>query len=532
MKHSRAILFALCAVAALWLCILPFASHSGVFLSPDETAVYQSAQAFAKTGSMQLASNLVEQFPWAHARSFVTLRNGIAPIGFIGMPMLVSAAFFAGIPVLGAFLAPILVLLSGYFIWRLTKQAEVSIRLLAVLSWFTLPNVILYTNRSLFPNLPAICFAFIGSALLWEKRSFPRAVIAGICAALALAIRPIDAVWILPWFLCAWRFRQNRQQCKERKYALSFLVAAFALSCIAVMVHVKTYGSLFSIGYFLRDPIVQETALTATSTATIRPTAPVVNWLPFGIHPRHVWFNIKNYILGILLPWSALVAAVLLMKRKQLKTSPWVWLGLWTLICCVMVYGQGIYQDHVGINVVSIGNSFLRYVLPCSIFVPFAVAQFLQSIQEKNVQPLRVICSLLVGSICAFGLATALWQGSESVIASSATLETYTQIQQQTKKLASPAVVVSDRSDKLFFLPQWSPVTPIPPMSEIVRFHAAHPEIQIYFFGRPLDAVGYAAWVDQGFHPLAEYQAGNEIMYHMEISDTQMEERDLPELPL
>lgn len=532
MKHSRAILFAMCAVAAIWLCILPFASHSGVFLSPDETAVYQSAQVFAQTGGMQLASNLVEQFPWAHARSFVTLQNGIAPVGFIGMPMLIGATFFAGVPFLGAFLTPILVLLSGYFIWRLTKQANVSIRLLAVLSWVTLPNVVLYTNRSLFPNLPAICFAFIGSAVLWEKRSFSRAIIAGMCAALALAIRPIDAVWILPWFMVAWRFRQDRQQATERKYALSFVATAFILSCITLIVHVKTYGSLFSIGYFLRDPIVQQTAVSATTTATIAPTAPVINWLPFGIHPRHVWFNVKNYILGILLPWTALVVATLFIKRKQYKTSPWIWLGSWTCSCCVLVYGQGIYQDHIGINVVSIGNSFLRYILPCSIFVPFAIAQFLQSIQAKNVKPLSLICHLLVGSICAFGLAMALWQGSESVIASSATLETYMQIQQETKKLASPAIVVSDRSDKLFFLPGWSPVTPIPPMSEIVRFHLAHPDIQIYFFGRQLDAAGYAAWVDQGFHPLAQYQAGNEIMYHMEISDTQMEEQDIPELPL
>jgi hypothetical protein len=49
MNRLHITLFAVCSLAAIWLSSLPFAGSTSLFLSPDETAVYQSAKAIAQS---------------------------------------------------------------------------------------------------------------------------------------------------------------------------------------------------------------------------------------------------------------------------------------------------------------------------------------------------------------------------------------------------------------------------------------------------------------------------------------------------
>lgn len=523
MGRPRVLLFFLFAIAAAWLCILPFASSTGVFLSPDETAVYQAAKQFAHDGSMRLVSPYLAQFPWAHARSFVSQGSFAVPIGFIGAPLIQALFHRVHLPWLGLYVTPLLVLVVAYLFWRLGQRLPIIWRSLILLSWLTLPNVVLYANRSLFPNLITVCLTFMAGFLVWERRSLPRSVLAGACWALACIIRPIDIVWILPWVLCAWRFRQARQPCKERTSALTVLLTASLVGLFGAYIHSKTYGSLFQLGYFLRDPVVSHASSTVEAI-TVQPTPRVVNWLPFGIHPRHMWFNVKQYILGILWPWVLLACCLAVIEMRRLKTNPWAWLGIWTGMVCISIYGQGIYQDAIGVNVVSIGNSFLRYTLPLMVFLPGLVLLLANVLQQRKQKGVEYICMGLVAAMCAYGLAVANFQGPEAVQPSLTTLESYAQIQKMTGELVAPAIVFSDRSDKLFFAPGWSPVTPIPPLEEIDRFHAAFPDVHIYFFGRPLESEAFDAWSNHGYAPVAEFRAGNEVLYSMFDMDEWMQQ--------
>lgn len=523
MERPRAIIFFLLAIAAVWLCILPFASSPGIFLSPDETAVYQAAKQFAHDGTMRLASPYIAQFPWAHARSFVAQGEFAVPVGFIGMPLVQALAHALRLPWLGAYLTPLLVLIVGFLFWKISSKQSLPWRVLIVLSWLTLPNVVLYANRSLFPNLMAVCLSFIAGYFIWERRSLPRSIMAGLCWGVACIIRPIDAAWIVPWILCAWRFRQGRQQCEERTHALTVMLSAGLVVLLGAVVHRMTYDSIFQLGYFLRDPVITHPA-AMPETVTVTPTPSVVNWFPFGIHPRHMWFNLKQYLFGILWPWVLLALGAALGQKKHVLKNPWVWLAGWTGAVCVGIYGQGIYQDAIGVNVVSIGNSFLRYMLPLMVFVPGIVLLLAQVLQRFAYPAFRFIIGSLVACACLYGLVAANFQGPESVQASVGTLETYAQVQAALSQLVAPAIVFSDRSDKLFFAPGWSPVTPIPLLDEIDRFHQAFPDVHLYFFGRPLESDAFDAWANHGYAPIAEFRAGNEVLYSMEDLDQYLQQ--------
>ncbi len=515
MNRLRLCLFALFGLAALWLTSVPLAGSTQLFLSPDETAVFQSAKALAQTGSGGLQDQRLERFPWLHARSFVTLNDTAVPVGFIGMPLLVSFFVFVGLPWLALLCTPILVLVVGYLFWRWTRSSAPWIRLLTVLTWFSLPNVILYSNRGLFPNLAAVCLVAIAAYLIWEKRSKSRVIFSGAVFALALAIRPIEAFWMIPWMFCAWHFRQDRQRDTERRSIGYWLSAAAIIAFIVVLAHLKTYGSLLSIGYFLRDPRV---ALgEAVTSTTILATAPVRNWFPFGLHPMHVWFNVREYLLGLLWPWILALVAALALQWKKLRFSPWTALFFWTAGSTILVYGQGVYQDHIGVNVISIGNSFLRYILPCAVFVPAAIALLLQKIEEKNIRLLSIISGVCVFAIASLGFAMAYLWGSESVQPSVASVRGYAAIQQLLLHPAqTEAVIFSERSDKIFFTPKTKPVSPMPPLDEIARLKQEYPQTHIYYFGRPLDADAAINWAAHGFKPKAQFSAGNEVMYTME----------------
>ncbi|MCC7357260.1 hypothetical protein IT408_02020 [Candidatus Uhrbacteria bacterium] len=523
MKRLHYSLIALFGMAFLWLSSLAFVGPTDLFLSPDETAIYQSATTFAQTGTMRLTDVRMNHFPWLHARSFVTVGDAAVPVGFIGMPLIVGVFVLVGMPWFAHLMTPLLVLIVGMLIWRVTKSVDMWIRLLSVLTWFALPNVVLYSNRGLFPNLVVICLTAIAGFLMWEKRTNSRSMISGITFALALAVRPIDIFWMLPWMGCAWFFRQEKKSHQENRFIYLWLIACSVILLVMATIQYQTYGSFFTIGYFLRDPVIQLTD-TVTPTINVIPTLQVKNWFPFGFHPMHVWFNVREYVFGMLWPWLGILLATTVFQWKKIKASPWTYVFLWTASTTILVYGQGVYQDHVGLNVVSIGNSFLRYLLPCSLFVPFAVVLLLKKIQEQRIPLLIFISGGYVVTLAVLGLLMAYQWGAESVQNSAATLRGYASIRDIIKnQTTSSTVIFSERSDKIFFTPQTKPVSPVPPISEIARFKKEFPDTTILYFGRKLDEYDVIDWVVEGIMPKADFVAGNEVMYTIDAIDSRFD---------
>ena len=453
---------------------------SSVFLSPDETANAVSARQFAAKGDMRLEEPLLAQFPWLHPRSYVTQGTAMVPVGFLGMPILLGI-FWKLFGEWGlVLLTPLLALSIAYPLWRFTAKWGRASQVATILAWLSFPTVILYANRGLFANLPVVCLTVWACYLIWEKRSLPRGISAGLCAGFAIAMRPTEIVWMLPWVFLAFikpRRTPPTSSCEEEGLfkSLSFQegaggVLAFAIPLLlAAFVAWKTYGSPFAVGYFLRDPIVKDAAISAPSTVVASPQQ--IIW-PFGIHPMNVLRNTWFYLVKMFWPWTLALLAAVIAFWKNRGARPHILVGAWTLVALVAIYGQAMYQDHVGVNVVSFGNSFLRYLLPMSVLVAFSAGALATKLP-------KVATAVLAVALVAMGTNLAMRGSDESVLPARRELLKYMAQRIDAKRtFPSDTIFISARSDKVY-VPDFLAVSPVPSADLVERLRAAHPHVVV-----------------------------------------------------
>lgn len=531
--------------AALWFfCLfilflyIPWQGTS-VFLSPDETAVAVSARRFATEGDMKIPDPLLTDGPWIHPRSFVTQGAFLVPVGFLGMPMLAGLVWrIVGEAGLALF-TPLLVASVIFPVWRLTQRFGWMGQITAVSVWMSFPLVQLYANRGLFPNLPVVCFAVWACYLLFEKPASRYALfVAGVCAGCALSIRPLEIVWIAPWLLYAWCQSKVRPRWRQDGYILlGLLLPIFVYLLIAD----RTYGSPFTVGYWLADPplsidlfeympvqdlsagIQERSPGIATTVVERFDLQRLLDLWPFGFHPRNVWFNFRSYVLGFLAPWSALALFACAIHVRRRASWGTLGIGWWTVGALAMIYGQGIYQDHVGINVISTGNSYLRYFLPLAPLSAVAAAVCVDWLSRRlSVRKARVLFVFLVMLLAGFGIWTAFARDDEGILTSSAELTRYQRIRHLTLEKAGPhPIILSERSDKIFF-PTFRVASPLPELW-IVQALVEQAPVPVLLFSSVLDEAHLQKWKDfhMGLRPVfqIERQALYEIVPLRAISE-------------
>lgn len=431
-----------------------------IYLSPDETAVAVTAREFGTDWSFRLPDNILKDGPWIRPRSFVTHDAALVPVGFLGMPLLAGMVW----KFLGEFglllLTPCLVLACIYPLWRFMRGFGFAAQVAGVAAWLSFPMVILYANRGLFPNLAMVCLMLWAAFLVWKKLDTKALIIAGLLTGMAVAIRPTEIVWAGVWIAAAWVAGSGSKFSRhDWKNIATFLATSAVVPAITALLAWKTYGAPWMIGYWLRDS-AEVTVQSAEATALLQNPGRI--W-PFGFHPRAVLNNAENYLVYILGPWAAtaLVATVLWIKRENSRIA--IMAGAWTAAVLCLIYGNTVYQDHVGHNIVSVGNSYLRYLLPLAPFFALAVGAVsarLVEILPRNRAKLGV--SVLAAVLVALGIWTAFSKDDEGLNSSVPELVRYETIRETAyKNYGRNAIVVSERSDKIFF-PVMRAVTPVP----------------------------------------------------------------------
>lgn len=469
---------------------------SSVFLSPDETANAVSARTFAWQRNMRYEEPLLEQFPWLHPRSFVTQGTAMVPVGFLGLPILLGIIWkLVGEWGLVLF-TPLLALSVAFPLWRFTSKWGRTSQAATVLTWLSFPTVILYANRGLFANLPVVCLTVWACYFLWDERVVRRAssvALAGLCAGFAIAMRPTEIVWVLPWLWLAMRPLSLR-----RREVSEVLMFGFALSFplfLAAFVAWRTYGSPDAVGYFLRDPVV------IAPGYQLPPASHVSIW-PFGIHPMNVLRNVWFYLVKTLWPWVVPLVAIAMLFWKKRTARPYLIAGAWTTFALVLIYGQAVYQDHVGVNFVSFGNSFLRYLLPIAPLAALAVGALATKLPKR-------FSVAIVALLVLLGTNMALRGDSESVLPSRQELQRYQAIRNAAvEKLGTETIILSERSDKIFF-PTFRVASPLPEKSELKRLRCGYPAL----FAETLNQQEFSRWEDAGFSFMSVVENKNQTLY-------------------
>lgn len=501
--------------------VLP-SSNTAIFASPDETAVAVSLERITQTGSAAVPETLAKQLPWLHPRSYVASGDALLPVGFLGWPW-VLAQLHRLLPLIPLAWCASLLAMSGSIPWYLLLRMRFGERAAwwgTILAW-TFPPVLLYANRSLFSHLPqysaALWALWLFVSTLDGKNAFRKTAVwrfvAGVLLGLAASFRPVEAIWLIPLFilLCA-----SFGSIIWRKQIWVFLGVLLGLVPLCLM-QAQTYGSWFQIGYWVAanaDPAAL--VIPQTASATARPW--FYAFAPYGLHPRNVLWNVQSFFFGFLGPWFGLVAVgafcAALVQRPAVAQwslrkgiySLWLQLRAHWIGCLVLgfvggwlllIYGSGLYTDHVRFGAVTVANSFLRYTIPFGFAFAWLIAWLFSRLSHAKVALNIVSAASLIIIVC--GVYTAFARDEESILTTRRELIRYASIRAVAlKTFTTGDVILSDRSDKIFF-PVLRAVTPLPSVEQIQAFTLNASSTALGLFSRPLSLSERDAWRKMGY---------------------------------
>jgi len=444
---------------------LIFGNSLSKFTWPDETANYFFIKNYAEKGSFSvaeplnaIADNLVKP------RSFNIYNGNLVPGSFLGL--LLIYGLIAKILGMGLikFLTPFLAVLAVLFFYKiLLKIFEPQVAFLSSLFFFILPAWWYYASFTMLPNISFLAFLLIGFYFLLsldkeKKRKSILFLIAGsFFIALALTIRTNEFVWVLAILLLLLLVYSQR----VKWWYLPIFLTVCGLIFLPIFYYNQiTYGSYLSFGYLRLDQ--GNDWLSQLPTEFKTSANPAFNFfkfifLPFGFHPKTALNNFYNYFIKLF--WWFFLAAALgvfsYIKRYQEKKQA-VFLMIFLLVSLYLFvyYGSWVFNDVLTLQLNKIGLSYVRYFLPIFIFcLPLVVIFYLQLINLFSQKKFKIFCSLLLFIIFSgFSLNAVCLAANDGLLNIKQNITDYNQINQQVTRLTEAnAVIISQRSDKIFF---------------------------------------------------------------------------------
>lgn len=464
-------------------------------LSPDETAVYQTVLALETQGHARIPVEGIQHFGWLHPRSWVSQGQVMVPVGFLGWPWILSLFNIGSSKFLIQSLALAFgaTIIPGFYL-LLSTILQRRFAILGALVLLSFPPVLLYLNRMLFPNI-IILSLVIWSTYIYsvfeEKQKHVYSALIGTFTALITIIRPSEWFWIGPWFLSCYLATKTTLKLGSFLLPILLILGAYSFD------QRETYGAFLTAGYFLRDNSIA--AINEYNNDSIKQTA-FLRFLAFGFHPRHIMYNVWEFILVFLWPWTgAWLMSVgygfyaLWKKRVALsKSEKIVFIGGCIASLLILIYyGNGLYMDHVAKGAIAMGNSFLRYTMPV---VAFGIAGALWILARLSFIQQKIVM-LCLCALVATGIGYAFGVSDESLLANRVSIQRNDETRERARPfLQSNSIVLSERSDKIFS--DWVAVSPMPPLSEVAKLLPATSST-VYFYSRPISQKDLDRWGSQ-----------------------------------
>lgn len=483
------------------------------FISPDETANAFFAQAFAHTGSFRVYDAMNQLYGGVlHPRSIVTDGAFLIPGSFMGLVFL-----YGGLSkILGSwsltFITPVLVILAS-LAWNQILQHWFSKRIAFISSLLFLfhPAIWYYSARGLMPNVLFVCCVIFSCFFLLcfkNKKATPSFTpslhhsitffASGLFLGLALFVRLSEVYWLLPLFVVL--------LFSERK-SLSFRRCVFmVIGCILPMIlllflNLKTYGSPFVFGYSF-VPSIQSALVTSVPQEV---TEEKLSWLlPFGFHPRGIFWHSLDYLL-LLFWWltiPALCALPLVLREKKQKIYTIVtivvavWLCIW--------YGSWLLHDNPDPTQITIANSYVRYWLPIFVMSTPLIATSLQWVADRTPSKkhaLHVLISLML-LVLALNVRIVFLEGQDALVHVVSTLRQSEQIRDYVYTIVpEDGVIITDRSDKIFF-PGRHVMVPLRSEQTYAVIPKMIDHTPVYYYGITLPATDLDYLNQQTFAPV------------------------------
>jgi hypothetical protein len=333
------------------------------------------------------------------------------PAAYAGLDALLGYRVLVWVsPVLGALGVLLMYILARR--WRGPKVGLAAAALLAVTPAYWYASVQPFT-----PAIPFVALLLAAAVGLTGRRSISW-LLGGLALGAALAIRPHEAIWVLPLALLAVVRRAS-----WRQVGLAALGAAAPLAVVAWL-QLQTYGNILGTGYAL---------------------ASAGNGGPFSFGLRALATNVWRYILelhGYLLGLAAAGAALTL--RGSVRNGRYVGAVLVAAAGLLLIYGGYLVHDSPGVAEPTIGNSQVRYMLPLLVLlVPLAASL------ANRVSPVAAAAAIAIAATLSYGsVVAAPGDGTRAV---QRTIRANASTQRVVLMLTDPeTLVIAGRLDKLF----------------------------------------------------------------------------------
>lgn len=428
-----------------------------VFNSPDETSNYFFVKNFAENNSIAKkinynpdeisnVSNLI------HPRSISVNNFKLIPISFIGLILIygVIAKIF-GVWII-QYLTPVFSIIAIIFLYLLLnklfnkKIAIISSLLILINPGFWYSSSKLLMHNTIFISLLIISYYFLIISI--QNKKIIHFILWGFFLGLSLITRTSEFFWILLSIILILIFYRVKI---NYKILLTFLMFIFVFSPVFYFnkIHNSSYFK-FSYTENLDKDVVSG---SISNTNTLIKAFNII--FPFGINIKNILYVIYHFFLKLnwifcLLLFLALL--ILFIKRKNVSRKELGFIILWFLISVYLFiyYGSWKISDTAIINSITIGSSYIRYLLPFFILSSILIAISLDKL--KNNKATIIIISILMAIFANISFSIVYNSKIEGEKMISKNIKEFYNLKKLIiSKTEDNAIIFTNRSDKFIF---------------------------------------------------------------------------------
>lgn len=460
-RKSNLFLFILIVFVSATSLFLPFTTSpktgERIFNSPDEMSNFYFSKLYAQKSVFHSPLPLNREYGnGIHPRAVTTGEDGsLLPGSFLGLIFLygmLAKIFGVGSIV---YLTPVISVFGTYAYYKLLREFfNNSIAYSSALLLLVFPAWWYYNSRSMFHNVLYINLLIFALLFLVRNLKYETLIdlsISFLFVILAVFVRTSEALWVLPGF-----FGILIAKYWKRNISTILLLSVFSLASLAgiAALHNAVFGNSLTGAY----------TLSGTSRNALQL---FFNYIfPFGVHPVRAAMNFFRYY--ILLFWwfavpciSGMIFFIAFEKNASRFVRYYTVLAGILLVYLLVYYGSWNIVDNLDPKKITLGTSYTRYWLPFYLsLIPYGVYawQKVGSFLSRWSFSLLSASLLITFYILSYSL---VWRGTEeSIFSVSKTIHGYYEKRERVAELVPRnAVIVSERSDKIFF-PKFHVIVP------------------------------------------------------------------------
>jgi hypothetical protein len=419
-----------------------------IFNSPDETANYYFTELFANTNQLKQESELLNISHEIHPRSINGINNHLVPNSFIGIFLIYGsiAKLFGNWIII--YLTPLISIIGVLFFYLFVKEIfKKKVALISSLMLLILPSYWYFSTKTMMHNILFIDLLIISLYFIIrgiKNNKLLHYLLSILFLALALIVRSSEVIWVSFLFLTL--LITFRKRINWKKISITLLLLLI-LALPVIYFNIQNNGSATAVAYL--ENIGPETH------SLFHYIKKVI--LPFGFHPNNMKFTIVNFIFKLIW-WYSLALLIslifLVLKRKSIKKEHWLYFGLWSLISLYLFtyYGSWLFFDNPDPTAITIGSSYLRYMLPYFVFGIPIIAYFLTKINFKKKGINNLIIIVILGAMFFGSYSMVMNCPQEGIVKISKDLDIY---QNRTNLIVAhtevDSIIMTSRADKYIF---------------------------------------------------------------------------------